>query len=65
MDKAKAKGKAKPAELAITASVTGPDGVTYTVTGCTVDEVRCALDEIREANQPAELNTAGTPEVQS
>lgn len=58
MDKAKTKNKAKVEELAVTATVTGPDGVTYSVTGCSVEEVQCAVEEIRERTNPVDIKAA-------
>jgi hypothetical protein len=60
--KAKSKAKEKAGELSVTASVSGPDGVTYTVTGCSVEEVRCALDEVKAANTPDTIQ--GAPSLQ-
>jgi hypothetical protein len=55
--KAKAKGKKAPA-VEYTAAVAGPDGVTYTVKGCSAEEVRAALDDLRGQLAP---RAAGTP----
>jgi hypothetical protein len=60
--KAKSKSKEKGGEFAVTATVTGPDGVTYTVTGCSIEEVRCAVDEIKAAGTPDTIQ--GAPSLQ-
>jgi hypothetical protein len=61
----KPKSKRKAGTLEVAATVTGPDGVTYTVTGCSVEEVRAALAEVTPADRPAGISTAPAPEVQS
>jgi hypothetical protein len=53
MAKASSKGK-HHGDLAVTATVEA-DGVTWAVTGCCVEDVRAALDELRATPQTAEL----------
>lgn len=43
----------KPGHLEVTATVTAADGASYTVCGCSVEEVRAAVEELKAAPQPA------------
>jgi hypothetical protein len=47
------KAKAKGGGLEVTAVVTRPDGVQYTICGGSVAEVAAAVEEVKPASAPA------------
>lgn len=60
----KSKAKTHKGDLEVTATVPCPDGTTFTICGCSVEEVRAAVEECKA---PAEPPTGGgeQPDIQA
>lgn len=48
----KSKAKGHKGGLEVTATVTGADGAQYTICGCSVEEVKAAVVEVRNGSAP-------------